>query len=186
MQEILAQQKPTVIDAVKNYGKQLSNFIRGRVSTDEDAEDILQDVWFQFSNVAEVDAIESVSGWLFKVARNKITDNFRKKKTNNIEDYSYTNEEGEINFREILLADSSDSENDFFKEMFWEVLFNALNELPENQREVFILNELEEKTLQEIADLKGEKIKTIISRKGYAVKHLRKRLEDVYNEFLND
>lgn len=185
MEEILAQ-KPTVIQAVTNYGKQLSSFIRGRVSTDEDAEDILQDVWVQFSNVAEVDAIESVSGWLYKVARNKITDNFRKKKTGNIEDYSYENDDGEINFREILLADSSNEDDGFFKEMFWEVLFEALEELPQNQREVFILNELEEKTLQEIADAKGEKLKTIISRKGYAVKHLRNRLEDIYNDFLND
>ncbi len=185
MKEITAEQKPRLIQAVKNYGKQLSNFIRGRVSTDEDAEDILQDVWFQFSNVAEAEAIESVSGWLFKVARNKITDNFRKKKTDHIEDYSYENAEGEINFREMLLADNFAPEDQFLKEMFWEVLFDALNELPENQKEVFMLNELEEMTLQEIADLQGENIKTIISRKGYAIKHLRKRLEEVYNEFLN-
>jgi RNA polymerase sigma factor (sigma-70 family) len=185
MEEISARQKTTVIQAVKNYGRQLSNFIRGRVSSDEDAEDILQDVWFQFSNLAETEAIESVSGWLFRVARNRITDNFRKKKTARIEDYAYENEKGEINFREILLADHSSPEDQLMKEMFWEVLFDALNELPQNQKEVFLLNELEEMTLQEIADTQGENIKTIISRKGYAVKHLRKKLEEVYNEFLN-
>jgi RNA polymerase sigma factor (sigma-70 family) len=183
MEKIAAKQKSGVIDVVKNYGRQLSFFIRGRVSTNEEAEDILQDVWYQLSNVADLEAIESVSGWLHQVARNRITDNFRKKKSQPLEDLS-DGEEGVFKFREFLLSDSSNPDDAMMRDLFWEALFEALDELPANQREVFILNELEDYTLQEIADLKQEKLKTIISRKGYAVKHLRNKLEDIYNEFL--
>ena len=180
-----AMAKQTIIQAIKDYGRQLFGFIRSRVGTDEDAEDILQDVWYQFSNLAEVEAIESVSGWLYRVARNKITDNYRKRKSEPREDQLMENKEGEMNFREILLAENADPEAENLKQLFWEELFNALNELPENQREVFILNELEEMTLQEIANRKNENLKTIISRKRYAVQHLRQRLENLYNDIVN-
>ncbi len=85
----------------------------------------------------------------------------------------------------FLLPDDNDPESVYIKEVFWEELFAALDELPENQKQVFIWNELEDKTLQQIADETGEKLKTIISRKGYAVKYLRRRLEVLYNEFLD-
>ncbi|MBK7869939.1 MAG: RNA polymerase sigma factor [Saprospiraceae bacterium] len=173
-----------VIQAVSTYGKQLFGFIRGRVPTDEDAEDILQDVWVQLSNQPEVEAIESVSAWLYRVARNRITDWFRKKKPESLEDYGYEDEDGEWNIAEVLLMDSVTPEDEHLRELFWEALFAALDELPEKQSEVFILNELEQMTLQEIADAKGENLKTIISRKGYAVKHLRKRLEDLYKDLV--
>jgi len=166
---LMAEKKQTIVHTVGLYGKQLLGFIRGKVGSDEDAEDILQDVWYQYSNLDEVEAIESVSGWLYRVAKNKITDRFRKKKPDRLEDYSYENESGEINFREILLAETNNPDDAFFKKMFWEELMSALEELPEKQRTVFIQNELEEKSLQEIADQNGESIKTIISRKGYAV-----------------
>ncbi len=180
-----AMAKQTIIQAIKDYGQQLFGFIRSRVGTDEDAEDILQDVWYQFSNIAEVEAIESVSGWLYRVARNKITDNYRKRKNEPLEDRLLENVEGEMSFREILLTDNQDPEAENLKQLFWEELFNALNELPENQREVFILNELEDMTLQEIANRKNENLKTIISRKRYAVLHLRQRLENLYNDIVN-
>jgi RNA polymerase sigma factor (sigma-70 family) len=179
----MAEQR--VIQAVRTYGKQLFSFIRGRVPTDEDAEDILQDVWYQLSNQPEVEAIESVSGWLFRVARNRITDLFRKKKPEALEDFGYENEEGEWLLKEILLADDFNPEAEDIRQIFWEELMAALEELPEKQREVFILNELEDRTLQEIADSKGENLKTIISRKGYAVKHLRSRLENLYQELFD-
>lgn len=182
---LMAERKQNIVQTVGLYGKQLLGFIRGKVSNDEDAEDILQDVWYQYSNLDEADAIESVSGWLYRVAKNKITDRFRKKKLERLEDYSYENESGEINFKEILLADAQNPDDAFFKKMFWEELLSALEELPEKQRHVFIQNELEDKSLQEIADETGESIKTIISRKGYAVKYLRERLNDLYNDFLN-
>lgn len=173
-----------VIQAVRTYGRQLFGFIRGRVPTDEDAEDILQDVWYQLSNQPEVEAIESVSGWLYRVARNRITDWFRKKKPESLEDYGYEDENGDWNISEVLLMDSFTPEDEYLRELFWEALFAALDELPEKQREVFVLNELEDMTLQEIADQNGENLKTIISRKGYAVKHLHKRLEDMYKDLI--
>jgi RNA polymerase sigma factor (sigma-70 family) len=181
----MADKKQNIIQAVGLYGKQLLGFIRGKVNSDEDAEDILQDVWYQYSNLSELEAIESVSGWLYRVAKNKITDRFRKKKTERLEDHTFGNEDGEINFKEILLAEPSSAEDNFFKKLFWEELMNALEELPENQRSVFVQNELEDKTLQEIADASGENLKTIISRKGYAIKHLRGRLNNLYNELIN-
>ena len=171
---------------IAEYGKRLFGFIRGRVNTDEDAEDILQDVWFQLSNAVNVDEIEQMSGWLHRVARNKITDSYRKKKPELLDDYTYETEDGgELGFKDILLADTTDPETQYLRDLFWEELFTALDELPENQKQVFVLNELEDKTLQQIADATNENIKTIISRKGYAVKHLRKRLQTLYDELLN-
>jgi RNA polymerase sigma factor (sigma-70 family) len=181
---LMAEKRKNIVQTVNQYGRQLLGFIRGKVDTDEDAEDIIQDVWYQFSNVDEADTIESVSGWLYRVAKNRITDTFRKKKPEHIEDYVFESDDGEVNFREILLADAVTPEDEFFKKMFWEELMNALEELPEKQRSVFVQNELEDKTLQQIADESGENLKTIISRKGYAVKHLRTRLNDLYNDFI--
>ncbi|MBC7424255.1 MAG: sigma-70 family RNA polymerase sigma factor [Ferruginibacter sp.] len=172
-----------IITAVKDYGTRLFRFIRGRVPTDEDAEDILQDVWQQLSNVVDVERIEQMSGWLHRVARNKITDRQRKKKPELLDDYASGNEDGEFSFADLLLVDNSNNpETAYINDLFWQELFIALDELPQTQRDVFVWNEMEDITLQEIADKTGENIKTIISRKGYAVKHLRKRLQDLYNE----
>ncbi|GGP04544.1 RNA polymerase subunit sigma-24 [Cloacibacterium rupense] len=173
----------SITETVQQFGKKLFGFVRGKVKTTEEAEDILQDVWYQFSRLSNLDELENVSAWLYRVAQNRVTDNYRKKKTDNLEDYTYENDENEISFKEILLLDENASpELALFKEEFWNELMQALDELPENQREVFLLNEIEDFTLQEIADQKGENLKTIISRKGYAVKHLRKRLQHLYNE----
>ena len=185
--DIIMSDKPkqNIVQAVKDYGRKLFGFIRGRVNTDEDAEDILQDVWYQFSNTAATQTIEQVSGWLFAVARNKITDRYRKKQPELIDDLSYEDEDGELHFTDILLTDINNPETEHIKNIFWEELFTALDELPENQRMVFIQNELEDKTLQQIADETGENLKTIISRKRYAVLHLRKRLQHLYNDLIN-
>lgn len=175
-----------IISVVKEYSNRLFSFIRGRVPTDEDAEDILQDVWYQFSNQQEADTIEQVSGWLHRVARNKITDRYRKRREDLIDDYSYEDADGgELGFKDILLAQTESPEAENLKQIFWQQLLVALDELPEAQRYVFVQNEIEERTLQDIADETGENLKTIISRKGYAVKHLRKRLEGLYQEFMN-
>ena len=181
----MSDKKPNIIQTVTSYSKQLLSFIRQRVNTDEDAEDILQDVWFQLSSVPEIEAIEQVSSWLYRVARNRIIDKYRKQKPESLEDFGYEDEDGEFNFKEILLADETTPETVYLKELFWEQLTMALDELPENQRQVFIWNELEDQTFQEIADRTGENIKTLISRKRYAVKHLRERLETIYREILN-
>lgn len=167
-----------IISVVRDYGSRLFEFIRSRVNSREDAEDILQDVWYQVSNV-DVETIDSMSGWLHRVARNKLTDRYRKEK----DIISTSNSSEENNWLETLLGSMDNSpESNQFREIFWEELMTALEELPEKQREVFIMNEMEDMTLQEIADAKGENLKTIISRKGYAVKHLRNRLIDLYNE----
>lgn len=177
--------KQNIVQAVRDYSKKLFGFIRGKVNTDEDAEDILQDVWYQFSNTSTTETIEQVSGWLFAVARNKITDRYRKKQPELLDDYSYEDEDGELHFTDILLTDSNNPETEHLRNIFWEELFIALDELPENQRNVFVQNELEDKTLQQIADENGENLKTIISRKRYAVQHLRKRLQHLYNDLIN-
>ncbi|MCB0656703.1 MAG: sigma-70 family RNA polymerase sigma factor [Saprospiraceae bacterium] len=167
---------------VKEYGQRLFRFIRGRVNSDEDAEDILQDVWFQLSNLGNLDELESAGAWLYQVARNRVTDLYRKRKTDSLDGMFLADDPDIAPVRDLLLQDDLDPEVQFFQEMFWEELFAALEELPENQRSVFILNELEGKTLQEIADASGEKLKTVISRKGYAVSHLRKKLFNLYEE----
>lgn len=177
-------QPQSVTQLVRNYGKRLFRFIRSKVRTEEDAEDVLQDVWYQLSSLGNVEDLESASGWLFQVARNKVTDLYRKKKTESLDDQVFETEDGNFDLREILLIDDSDPDMALFKEAFWNELNNALAELPENQRYVFVMNELEEKTLQEIADETGENLKTIISRKGYAVKHLKKRVAYLYQEIL--
>ncbi|GAB3957696.1 RNA polymerase sigma factor [Spirosoma harenae] len=177
--------KRNIIETVKQYGSRLSRFIRGQVRSDEDAEDILQDVWYQLSKVVDLDGIESISGWLFQVARNRITDSYRKKKEDPLSELMFEGDEEDSGFRDILLSDPQTPDDQFFKELFWEELMRALDELPENQRTVFVQNELEDRTLQEIADETGENLKTIISRKRYAVQHLRKRLKNLYDELDN-
>ncbi|HOY96467.1 MAG TPA: sigma-70 family RNA polymerase sigma factor [Catalimonadaceae bacterium] len=179
----MAENQPqSVTQLVKNYGKRLFRFIRGKVRTEEDAEDILQEVWFQLSSLGNVEDLESASGWLFQVARNKVTDLYRRKKTDSLDDLLTDPEDGGLNLSEILLIDDSDPDMALFKEAFWNELNSALDELPQNQREVFIQNEIDGKTLQEIATESGENLKTIISRKGYAVKHLKKRVAYLYQE----
>jgi len=177
------QKQNTISQTITKFGKQLFSFIKNKVNIVEDAEDILQEVWYQFSNLTNLDALENTSAWLYAVSRNKITDFYRKKKTDNLEDYTYENEEGDFSIKDVLLLDDSNNpELAIFKELFWDELLKALEDLPENQRYVFIQNEIEDKTMQEIADESGENLKTIISRKGYAVKHLRKKLLPLYNE----
>lgn len=181
----MATGKQNIIQTIKEFSQQLFGFIRSRVGSNEDAEDILQDVWYQFSNQPEADPITSVSGWLYRVAKNKITDSFRRKKNASLEDYAYENEDGSLYLPDILLEDINTPETEHLRSLFWKELFAALKELPEKQRQVFIWNELEDMTLQQIADSEGEKLKTIISRKRYAMIHLRKRLENIYDDIIN-
>lgn len=167
----------SVASIIKMYSQRLWRYLRRSVNTDADAEDLLQEVWFQFSNLPDPEEIGEAGAWLFKVARNKLIDRSRKAhlQEERIEDL----------LDENLFAAFSDPAEKDLQDLFWHTLQAALAELPQKQREVFIRNELEEKTLQEIADEQGENIKTIISRKGYAVAHLRKRLYQLYNEFFN-
>ncbi|WP_243835921.1 RNA polymerase sigma factor [Sphingobacterium paludis] len=173
----------SVADLIKTYSGQLLRFVKGRVKKDEDAEDILQEVWVQFSRLTNIDDLENVGAWLYRVTRNKITDNYRKKKVETLDDMLEGNDEESFPIRQLLIADDSQNpELKMFKDIFWDELMKALAELPEKQRTVFIMNEIDDMTLQEIADQENEKLKTIISRKGYAVKHLRLRLRSLYDE----
>jgi len=178
-------EKNTILSTVRRYGSKLFRFIRGRVRSEEEAEDILQDVWVQLSRLSNLEEVESISAWLYQVARNRITDTYRKKNTESLEELAFEDEDGNLDFKEILLSDSQSPEDAFFKEIFWDALMQALDELPENQRQVFVWNELEDLTLQEIADKTNENLKTIISRKRYAVQHLRQRLQALYDELNN-
>ena len=176
---VAEQRKQNIIDAVRDYGKRLFYFIRGRVDSEEDAEDILQDVWYQFSHVVNTEPIEQVSGWLFRVARNRIVDKYRKKTFLPLEE-----NESDDEADEMFLQEAWTPEREELGEIFWEKLFASLEQLPEEQRQVFIWNELEEIPFQKIAERTGEKVSTLISRKRYAVLYLRKQLEELYHQII--
>jgi RNA polymerase sigma factor (sigma-70 family) len=179
----MAQRQESIREAVQNYGKRLSRFIRSRVKSNEDAEDILQDVWYQLTFVVDTKPVEQMSAWLYRVTRNRIIDRKRKQGTLSLEDLVWEDEDGEGLSPLDLIAGTADTEGEMERAFFHKLLFEALDELPEKQRDVFVRNELDGITLQQIADETGENIKTVISRKRYAVAHLRKRLQDFYNEF---
>jgi RNA polymerase sigma factor (sigma-70 family) len=184
--QMSASETGDIKNAIKKYGRQLMQFIRPKVNSQEQAEDILQDVWYQFSATLNSAPIEQVGAWLYRVARNKITDEYRRKKPVFLEDGAEEeNEDGDISFKEILLAENATPETEYLRNLFWEELYIALAELPEEQRQVFIWHELEDVSFQEISDRTGANIKTLISRKRYAVMHLRKRLKELYNEIVN-
>lgn len=165
----------------------LLNFIRNRVSSLEEAEDILQDVFYQF--IAGYDSIESldrVTSWLFSVARNKIIDRYRRdaarpKKTNFTRQPALE-EEAPLSIQDILPDLGNTPEDAFLREMIWEAIMDALDELPSEQREVFVRNEIEEKSFRELAEEQGVSINTLLSRKRYAIIALRKRLQKLYDE----
>jgi len=178
--------RKNISTVIGQFGKRLFGFIRQRVRSEADAEDILQDVWYQLTSTIETEPIEQVSSWLFKVARNKIIDSYRKKRPEALEDaLAVENENGELNFREILMDKSGDPETELLRSLFWDAFKKALEELPAEQRTVFVWNELEDIPFKEIAQRTGEPVNTLISRKRYAVSHLRKRLNSLYNEIIN-
>jgi RNA polymerase sigma factor (sigma-70 family) len=178
--------RKNISTVISQFGQRLFGFIRKRVNNEEDAEDILQDVWYQFTAAADAEPIEQVSSWLFRVARNKIIDRYRKKKPELIEDsFSFENEDGEMGFKEMLVADRNNPETEHLRNLFWKELQDALEELPKEQREVFIWNEMEDIPFKEIAEKTGIQVSTLISRKRYAVLHLRERLQILYNEIIN-
>lgn len=173
-------EKDPISNSVNENRNRLFGFIRKRVKSDEDAEDIMQEVWYQLSRLINFDEIESISAWLYRVARNKITDWYRKSTE---ESYDSWLNDGENNsWQEILFGEPEDEIDEMYREIFWDRLIQALDELPDAQREVFVKSELDGMKLREIAETSGENLKTIISRKGYAVKHLRVRLKELYDE----
>lgn len=176
--------KPSIVQVINSYSKRLLAFIRKRVKSEADAEDIMQDVFYQF--IGNTQPIEQLTAWLFTVARNKITDTQRKKKPEALEDL-YAAEEGEAAFdwKEILFDKSDNPETEYLRILFWEELYHALGELPAEQREVFIQHELEGLSFRYISSQTGEAVNTLLSRKRYAVLHLRERLRVLHDELLN-
>lgn len=170
-------------EAVQDYGKSLFKFIRGRVKSESDAEDILQDVWYQLSSIIDIEPIEQLSAWLFRVSRNRIVDRQRKKQPQSLEDFSFEDEEGDAFYPESIIAELINPESELEQKFVREAIFTALEELPKEQRLVFIWNEMEDRTFQEISDITGENIKTLISRKRYAVAYLRERLKNLYKDY---
>ena len=162
----------------------LFNFIRRFVPTREDAEDILQDVFYQFISYADIELIEKVNGWLFKTARNKIIDKNRKKKTESFDDRIPEELDSEETFtvRDLLLRIDITPEDLFLKDEFNERFEAALNELPPEQRDVFIMNEVDGLSFKEISEITGLTVNTLLSRKHYAVKQLKKKLNNYLSE----
>ena len=182
-------QKLNISDIVKTYSSRLAGFIRKRVENAEDAEDILQDVFYQ---LAEADRlmkpIEQLTAWLFTVTRNRITDRYRKKQPDLFTEF-YSDEEEEQAVEEFgaILADDQDSpETEYIRTLVREELANALEDLPPEQKAVFEWTEFEGKSYKEIAEQTGEPVNTWISRKRYAVLYLRERLQILYDELIND
>jgi RNA polymerase sigma factor (sigma-70 family) len=165
----------------------LLSFIRNRVSTVEEAEDILQDVFYQF--IAGFDSIESldrVTSWLFSVARNKIIDRYRRDaarpKRAELGGPGGLEEDGPLTLQELLPDLGNSPEDSLFRDFVWDAIMVALDELPAEQREIFILNEIEEKSFREISEQTGISINTLLSRKRYGILALRKKLQRLYDE----
>lgn len=164
----------------------LLNFIRSKVSNLEDAEDILQDVLFQFVNGYDtIESIEKATSWLFSVARNKIIDLYRKRNVRSGQvslDKTMDDEENSLSLVSILPDAGNTPEDAYFKELMWEAINSALEELPAEQRAVFIMHEFEDKSFKEIAKETGVAVNTLISRKRYAILAMRVILADIYKE----
>ena len=172
-----------LLKTIQDYGKGLLSFIRGRVKSDADAQDILQDIWYSLSLIVNTSPVEQTSAWLYKVARNKITDKYRKRSESSLDDLFEDDEDQE--YSSILFSDSTTPETEYLKNLFWKQLFVALDELPPEQKEVFVWQELEGIPFQTISERTGVNVQTLVSRKRYAVLHLRERLRQLYEE-LND
>jgi RNA polymerase sigma factor (sigma-70 family) len=180
-----AERNKNITHTIKAISKRLFGFIKQRVSSNEDAEDILQDVFYQFAGNNE--PIEQATAWLYKVARNKITDSYRKKKLPLADDIltSGEMEDESFNWKEVMLSDAATPETEYLRNIFWEELKTALDELPAEQRQVFIQNEIDGIAFKDMAAAGGESVATLISRKRYAVLHLRNRLGVLKDELLN-
>ena len=158
------------------FDETLQRFVRSQVSTDQAAQDIVQDVWFGFfRSLDRGSIIEDPEAWLYRSARNRVIDAYRKIKPVDVSEMEFE-----------AFEDDESPEDDLRQKEFFDLLEAALDELPDNQRLVFMRNEIEGVTLREIAEEENEKLKTIISRKRYAVTRIRAALGDYYEEFLGE
>lgn len=182
------QQDQRISDVVKRERSRLRNFIGRRVPDPGDAEDILQDVFYELVEANRLlMPIEHVTGWLFRVARNRITDLFRKKRPENFSDSvaaSNAEHDGErLGFEDLLPSPDAGPDALYARNVLLDELELALDELPEEQREVFVAHEFEGRSFKELAADTGVSVNTLLSRKRYAVLYLRRRLQDIYDQF---
>ena len=191
MTEQASEQDRRVSEIVAEERPRLRNFIRRRVADPRDAEDILQDVFYKLVEANRLlMPIDHVTAWLFRVARNRITDLFRKQKPEASSDTDVAGEDGEALRIEDLLPSPIDRlgagpEADYIRSVLLDELELALDELPDEQREAFVAHELEGRSFKELSAETGVNVNTLLSRKRYAVLHLRERLQNIYDEFMN-
>jgi RNA polymerase sigma factor (sigma-70 family) len=185
LKRMAIEQDQQISEAVKREQYRLRNFIRRSVPDPRDAEDILQDIFYRLVEANRLlMPIEHVTGWLFRVARNRITDLFRKKRAESFSDTAFVVEDDELLRLEDLLPSSDAGPEELYaRNALLDELELAIEELPEEQREVFIAHELEGRSFKEIAAETGVSVNTLLSRKRYAVLHLRERLQSIYDEF---
>ena len=185
LEQMALEQDQRISEVVTRERSRLRNFIRRRVPDPRDAEDILQDVFYRLVEANRLlMPIEHVTGWLFRVARNRITDLFRKKTPELFSDTAVTDEEGQLlQIEDLLPSPDAGPEALYFRNLLLDELELALDELPDEQREVFVAHELEGRSFKELADETGVSVNTLLSRKRYAVLHLRERLQSIYDEF---
>ena len=183
--EVMSQQDRQITEIVAAERSRLRNFIRRRVPDPRDAEDILQDVLYELVEANRLlMPIEHVTGWLFRVARNRITDLFRKKRPESFSDAAVAGDDEELLWVEDLLpSPNAGPEALYARSVLLNELELALDELPDEQREVFVAHELEGRSFKEMAAETGVSVNTLLSRKRYAVLHLRERLQSIYDEF---
>src|ERR1041385_5382279 len=182
----MAEQDQQISEVVRREHSRLRNFIRRRVPDPRDAEDILQDVFYELVEANRLlMPIEHVTGWLFRVARNRITDFFRKKKPDSFSDAALEDPDGELlRIEDLLPSPDAGPEALYLRSVLLDELELAIDELPEEQREVFLAHELEGRSFKEMAAETGVNVNTLLSRKRYAVLHLRERLQSIYDEFM--
>jgi len=185
--EIMAdEQNRRVAETIEREQSRLRNFIRKRVLDESEAEDILQEVFYELVQTYRLmKPVEQVGAWLFRVARNRIIDRFRKRKPEPVRGNAPAGEvEGEIfPWEELLPSPDAGPEAAYAREVLMDEIDTALDELPEEQRDVFLAHELEGRSFKELAAETGLSVNTLLSRKHYAVLHLRRRLRAIYDEF---
>jgi RNA polymerase sigma factor (sigma-70 family) len=181
----MIEQDRQISEIVAEERSRLRNFIRRRVPDPSDAEDIVQEVFYELVEANRMlMPIEHVTGWLFRVARNRITDLFRKKKPELFSDAAVEDEDGELlRIEDLLPSPDAGPEALYFRNVLLDELELALDELPDEQREVFVAHELEGRSFKELSAASGVSVNTLLSRKRYAVLHLRERLQSIHDEF---
>jgi RNA polymerase sigma factor (sigma-70 family) len=184
-QWMMVEQDQRISETIDREKPRLRNFIRRRVADPSDAEDILQEVFYELVETYRLmKPIEQVGAWMFRVARNRITDLFRKRKPDASTNDPIVGEDGEfLALEDFLPSPDAGPEAAYARTVLLEELEDALEELPEDQRDVFLAHEIEGRSFKELAAGTGLSVNTLLSRKHYAVIHLRERLRDVYDEY---